>query len=118
MAPIRSILLSMTKEQVAKKEPIFFFGVRSKKDLFMVDEWREFEKESPGFSFIPVLSQPEPGDDWDGETGRVTEVVGKYVRDVSEAEAYLCGSPGMLDGCIGVLTKMGMPEERIYYDKF
>jgi len=118
MAPIRSILLSMTKEQIAKKEPIFFFGARSKRDLFMVDEWREFEKENPGFRFVPVLSQPEPDDDWDGETDRVTEVAGKYVQNVSEAEAYLCGSPGMLDACIGVLTKMGMPEERIYYDKF
>ena len=86
--------------------------------MFMVEEWRRFEKENPGFTFVPILSRSEPDDDWDGETGRVTEVPAKYVQDFSEAEAYLCGSPGMLNACIEALTGMGMPEERIYYDKF
>jgi len=118
MAPIRSILLSMSKEQIAIKEPIFFFGARSKRDLFLVDEWWQFEKDNPGFKFVPVLSQPDPDDNWDGDTGSVVEIVGKYVQELSEAEAYLCGGPGLLNACIGALTKMKMPEERIYYDKF
>jgi Na+-transporting NADH:ubiquinone oxidoreductase subunit F len=118
MAPLRSILRSMSSEEVVKRRPIFFFGARSKRDLFMVDEWREFERENPDFRFIPALSAPEPDDDWDGETGFVTKLVVKYVNDVGEAEAYLCGSPGMLNSCIDVLKQNGMPEEQIYYDKF
>jgi Na+-transporting NADH:ubiquinone oxidoreductase subunit F len=118
MAPIRSILLSMSKEQVETKKPIFFFGARARKDLFLVDEWRRFEEENPDFKFVPVLSQPDPDDNWEGDTGPVPEIIGKYVQDVTEAEAYLCGSPGMLNACIEALTKMNLPEERIYYDKF
>lgn len=118
MAPIRSILFSMSKEEIEERKPIFFFGARSKRDLFLTDEWAEFEKENPAFKFVPALSQPDPEDDWDGETGRVTDVVPTYVDDVTEAEGYLCGSPGMLNACVDMLTEMGLPEERIYYDKF
>jgi len=118
MAPIRSILKAMDPEQIARRRPIFFFGARSKKDLFMVDEWRAFEKEHPDFRFIPALSHPEDGDDWEGETGFIPGLVEKYLDDVAEAEGYLCGSPGMLNACVDVLTKSGIPEERIYYDKF
>ena len=118
MAPIRSILFSMTPEQIEQRKPIFFFGARAKKDLFKVDEWAEFEQQHPGFKFVPALSQPDPDDDWHGEVGRVTDIIDKYVDDFSNAEGYLCGSPGMLDACVQVLTKLGIPEEKIYYDKF
>lgn len=118
MAPLRSILRSMPSEEIAKRRPVFFFGARSKRDLFMLDEWREFENEHPDFHFIPALSSPQPGDDWNGETGYITNLVEKYVNNIGEAEAYLCGSPGMLNSCVEVLKQNGMPEERIYYDKF
>lgn len=118
MAPIRSIMLQMTTEEIEKREPIFFFGARSKRDLFMVDEWREFEKQNKGFTFVPALSAPEPEDNWDGDVGRVTEVIAKYVPDLTNGEGYLCGSPGLLNACVDTLTGLGMPEERIYYDKF
>ncbi len=118
MAPIRSILFSMTPEQIALRKPIFFFGARSRGDLFMVEEWNDFERTHPGFKFVPSLSQPAPDDNWDGDVGRVTEVIAKYVDDFSNAEGYLCGSPGMLDSCVKVLTELGIPEEKIYYDKF
>ena len=118
MAPIRSILNSMSKEEIEKRRPIFFFGARAIKDLFLVDEWKQFEKEHPGFTFIPVLSQPDPDDKWEGEIGYVTEAITKYVDNVADCEGYLCGSPGMLNACVDVLTENGMPEERIFYDKF
>lgn len=118
MAPLRSILRAMSSEDIARRRPIFFFGARAKRDLFMVDEWREFEQDHPDFRFIAALSSPEPEDHWDGETGYVTELVEKYVENISEAEGYLCGSPGMLNACVEVLIRNGMPKERIYYDKF
>ncbi len=120
MAPIMSILYSMSKEEIAKRKPKFFFGARAVKDLFYLDEWREFEQENPDFKFIPALSAPDDGDDWQGDEGRITDVVPVYFPDgdLSEYEAYLCGSPGLLNACIDGLTKMGVPEERIYYDKF
>jgi Na+-transporting NADH:ubiquinone oxidoreductase subunit F len=118
MAPIRSMLRSMTPEEIARRMPIFFFGARAKKDLFMIEEWREFERAHPDFRFVPALSRPDPDDSWEGEVGRVTEIIDKYVSDFSHAEGYLCGSPGMLNACVEVLTKMGVSEERIYYDKY
>jgi Na+-transporting NADH:ubiquinone oxidoreductase subunit F len=71
-----------------------------------------------GFTFVPALSSPEPEDDWNGEMGRVTEVIPKHLQDLSDCEGYLCGSPGLLNACVDVLVSMGIPEERIYYDKF
>ncbi|MEJ2717965.1 MAG: 2Fe-2S iron-sulfur cluster binding domain-containing protein [Deltaproteobacteria bacterium] len=118
MAPIRSILRTMPREEIEKRRPVFFFGARSRRDLFMLDEWREFERENPGFTFIPALSRPDQEDEWEGETGRITEVLTRHVDEDSDAEAYLCGSPGMLDACLSVLTQKGLPEDRIYYDKF
>jgi Na+-transporting NADH:ubiquinone oxidoreductase subunit F len=45
-------------------------------------------------------------------------VVNRHYPDCSDKEAYLCGSPGMIDACVKVLTDNGMPEDKIYYDKF
>ena len=77
-----------------------------------------YEKDLADFRFIPALSEPLPGDDWDGETGLITDVVARHHPDCSEADAYLCGSPGMIAACVKTLTEHGMPEERIFYDKF
>ncbi|MFH1117471.1 MAG: 2Fe-2S iron-sulfur cluster binding domain-containing protein [Pseudomonadota bacterium] len=118
MAPIRSIMLGMTSQEIERRQPIFFFGARSRRDLFMVEEWRELERTNKGFTFVPALSSPEPDDDWTGETGRVTDVISGHVPDFSQCEGYLCGSPGLLDACVEVLVSLGIPEERIYYDKF
>jgi Na+-transporting NADH:ubiquinone oxidoreductase subunit F len=79
---------------------------------------RRLEAEIPHFRFIPALSAPEPDDHWNGETGLITDVVPRQVSDASQAEAYLCGSPLMIDACITVLREKGMPEANIFYDKF
>jgi Na+-transporting NADH:ubiquinone oxidoreductase subunit F len=117
MAPLKSILLDMA-EKGSKRKATYFFGARSAKDLFLLDEMRELEKQLENFTFMPALSEPEESDNWTGEVGLITDVVAKYVKDGSQKEAYLCGSPGMIDACVKVLTKCGVPEERIYYDKF
>jgi Na+-transporting NADH:ubiquinone oxidoreductase subunit F len=48
----------------------------------------------------------------------ITEVLDRHLQDSGKVEAYLCGSPGMIDASVGVLTKKGVPEELIFYDKF
>ncbi len=117
MAPIKSLLLEM--ERTGNPRTCrYFFGAKAKRDLFMVDRMRELEKSLPNFRFIPALSAPEPGDAWEGETGLITEVVARHVQSAAEAEAYLCGSPLMIDACIPVLRAKGLPEANIFYDKF
>ena len=117
MAPIRAILLEMARTR--NPRPCrYFFGARAKRDLFLVGEMRRLEGAIPHFQFIPALSAPEPDDHWEGETGLITEVVGRHVADASQAEAYLCGSPLMIDACIKVLRDKGMAEGHVFYDKF
>jgi Na+-transporting NADH:ubiquinone oxidoreductase subunit F len=116
-APIKSILTTMVENNNPRRT-MYFFGARSKADLFLVEETKELEKKLPNFTYIPALSEPKPDDNWDGETGLITDVLDRKVESINNAEAYLCGSPGMIDACIAVLTKKGMPEELIYYDKF
>lgn len=117
MAPIKSILEDMRDAEIRRKA-VYFFGARARRDLFLLDEMKQLEKDLPDFRFIPVLSEPDPEDDWPGETGLVTEAVARAFEDVSEMEAYLCGSPLMIDACIKVLRDKGLPQDRIFYDKF
>lgn len=116
-APIRSILYYL-KDHGMKRNVKYFFGARTKKDLYYTEEFQELSKEFPNFQYYPALSEPLPEDNWTGDVGLITEVVDKYCKDLGEDEAYLCGSPGMIDACYAVLEKNGMPEERIYCDKF
>lgn len=117
MAPFCSILAEMKRTGNPRKVT-YFFGAVSKRDLFHVEEMRAYEAALPGFTFVPALSAPTEADAWDGETGLITEVVGRHYDDCGDQQGYLCGSPGMIDACIKVLTDHGMPDENIFYDKF
>ncbi len=117
MAPLKAILLDMVEKGISRKTR-YFFGARSKRDLFLTDEMTELEGKLPDFKFVPALSEPQPEDEWQGETGLITDVVAKHLESGDNVEAYLCGSPGMIDACIKVLSAKGVPEELIFYDKF
>lgn len=117
MAPIRSILLHL-KEKNMPRKIMYFFGARSKKDLFFTEELFALEKQYPNFKYIPALSEPKPQDNWQGQTGFITQAVDKMMPEGSNTEAYLCGPPPMIDAAIKVLTKKGVQEMHIYYDKF
>jgi len=117
MAPIKCMLHHMVNTNCSRPAT-YFFGVNTLRDIYFVDEMKAFESRLPNFRFLPVVAQPEEGSGWTGETGLVTEALGRQIEDVSLCEAYLCGSPGMLNATIKVLTDQGMPEENIFYDKF
>ncbi len=117
MAPIKAILMDMADRGINRKTR-YFFGARSKKDLFLLGEMKKLEERLEDFKFIPALSDPQPEDNWDGETGLITDVVSNSLKSGENVEAYLCGSPGMINACVKVLTERGVPEERIFYDKF
>jgi Na+-transporting NADH:ubiquinone oxidoreductase subunit F len=116
-APIRSILHYL-KDQGMPRKVKYFFGARSKKDLYYTEEFVELAKEFKNFEYIPALSDPLPEDNWEGDTGLITDVVDRYAGDLSDSEAYLCGSPGMINACIDVLEKHDVKPENVFYDKF
>lgn len=117
MAPIKSVLEDM-RDTGSRRKAVYYFGARARRDLFLLDEMRQLERDLPDFRFVPVLSQPDPDDDWQGETGLVTQAVERALEDASDMEAYLCGSPLMIDACIKVLRDKGVPQDRFFYDKF
>lgn len=117
IAPIRSILYQMAEEGI-RREATFFYGANERRDLYLVEEMKGFEQRVPTFTYVPALARPAPDDVWSGETGLVTEVLKRHKEDLSEAEGYLCGSPAMIDAAVEVMKDLGLPDKRIYYDKF
>jgi propane monooxygenase reductase component len=119
MAPILSLLRAMAERGLQRKAT-FFYGARTKKDLCFEAELRELEGKLPDFRYIPALSEPgsEPGDEWDGETGLITDVVKRHASDLRGAHAYVCGPPPMVEAALPLLATLGVEEKRIYYDKF
>ena len=80
-------------------------------------ELRALEQKLPDFRYVPALSEPDSAD-WDGETGLITDVVGRLEDDLSDVDAYLCGPPPMVDAAMDLLLGKGVAESHIYYDKF
>ncbi|MFP4105519.1 MAG: NADH:ubiquinone reductase (Na(+)-transporting) subunit F [Phycisphaerae bacterium] len=117
MAPFWA-MVRMMKEKGIERDTTYFFGAVQKRDMFYVEELRALEKELPWFHYKPALSGDLSGQEWDGETGLITEVVDRHIEDGKNLEGYLCGSPGMIDASIQVLRDKGIPESQIFYDKF
>lgn len=116
-APIRSILYRLRELGMPRKVK-YFFGAKTGADLYYTEEFRELEKEFDNFEYIPALSEPREEDEWEGEVGLITDVVDRKTGDLSEAEGYLCGSPGMIQACIKVLKKHDMKDDNVYFDNF
>jgi propane monooxygenase reductase subunit len=117
MAPILSLLRSMSERGITRRAT-YYYGARQRRDLCFEDELRALEDSLPGFRYIPALSEPAEGQDWDGEVGLITDVVARHESNLKGADGYVCGPPPMVDAAIATLTRLGMPEGRIYYDKF
>lgn len=117
LAPIRSLVYDVIEKGLPHKMR-FFFGANTLRDLYYVEEFRQIEKDYPQFTFIPCLARPDPADNWQGVTGFVTVALQEQVDSGAGKEAYLCGSPGMLDACIKILKEKGFTDQTIFYDKF
>lgn len=117
MAPIKSIVYHMAEKGMPRKFS-YFFGARTKNDLFFTEEFEELEEKFPNFRYITALSEPRPEDRWEGEVGFITQTAEKYIELDGEKEAYLCGPPPMLNAAMQVLNRNGVSPKDIYYDKF
>jgi Na+-transporting NADH:ubiquinone oxidoreductase subunit F len=122
MAPMRSHIFDQFKTKKTKRKATFWYGGRSKKELFYVDQFREIEKEFPNFRFEVALSEPLPEDNWDGHVGFIHQVIyDNYLKDhpePEEIEYYLCGPPMMIDAVKKMLDDLGVPEENVMFDDF
>jgi propane monooxygenase reductase component len=117
MAPILALLRSMAERGIDRKAT-YYYGARRKQDLCFEDELRALEEKLPNFTYVPALSEPDDSEDWDGEVGLITDVVKRKVTSLASAHAYVCGPPPMVEAAMPLLTQLGVPEKRVYYDKF
>ncbi|MFH2220072.1 MAG: NADH:ubiquinone reductase (Na(+)-transporting) subunit F [Pseudomonadota bacterium] len=122
MAPLQSHIMHHLKTLRTKRKITFWYGARSKLELFFEKEFKDLEKEFENFSFFAALSQPKPEDDWEGMTGYIHQCLydhylGKH-EDPTEIEYYLCGPPMMIDAIEDMLDNLGVDPEMIAYDKF
>ena len=116
MAPIKCILHHMKNSRI-KRPAWYFFGARTPQDQYYLDLMNGFSDHLSDFKYIPIVGEDDSGT-WKGRIGLVTDVVAESFSDCSDKEAYLCGSPGMINACVEVLVDLGVSEEKIYYDSF
>lgn len=117
MAPILSLLRSMAERGIERKAT-FYYGARGRRDLCFEAELRALEESLPWFRYVPALSEPAAGEEWEGEVGLITDVVSRCESDLHGVDAYVCGPPPMVEAAQATLARLGVAPERIYYDKF
>lgn len=122
MAPMRSHIFDLLKTQRTKRKISFWYGARSKREMFYDDDFKALEKEFPNFSYNVALSDPMEEDNWDGPVGFIHQVVQDTYLEQHEApediEYYMCGPPMMIDAVDNMLYNLGVEPEMIDYDKF
>jgi Na+-transporting NADH:ubiquinone oxidoreductase subunit F len=122
MAPMRSHIFDQFHTKKTTRKATFWYGGRSKRELFYVDQFEAIEKEFPNFKFHIALSEPQNEDNWTGYTGFIHQVIhDEYLvhhEEPEEIEYYLCGPPMMNDAVFHMLDDMGVPKEMIAFDDF
>ncbi|SHE99157.1 Na+-transporting NADH:ubiquinone oxidoreductase subunit F [Mariniphaga anaerophila] len=123
MAPMRSHLFHLfhtVKE--TKKKVTFWYGARSKKEVFYYEQFRDIEERFDNFEFHLALSEPHPDDNWTGPTGFIHQVIyDNYLskhEEPEEIDYYLCGPPMMISAVQKMLYNLGVPDENVMYDDF
>jgi propane monooxygenase reductase subunit len=118
MAPILCLLRSLAERGLERKA-VFYYGARRRGDLCFESELRALEQTLPSFRYVPALSEePRAEDEWDGETGLITDVVSRLSGELRRAHAYVCGPPPMVEAAVPLLTRLGVSEKHVYWDKF
>ncbi|MBN2778571.1 MAG: NADH:ubiquinone reductase (Na(+)-transporting) subunit F [Bacteroidales bacterium] len=122
MAPMRSHIFDLFHTQKTNRKATFWYGARSKREIFYEDEFRAIEKDFPNFEFHIALSEPKEEDNWDGYVGFIHQVIlNNYLSKLDEPEEiefYLCGPPMMNDAVFKMLDSLGVPDEMIAFDDF
>ena len=122
MAPLRSHIFELFRNLKTGRKVSYWYGGRSLRELFYVDEFRQIEKDFPNFKFHVALSEPLPEDNWDGYVGFIHQVlIDNYLKDhpaPEEVEYYYCGPP-IMNKCVQQMCEdLGVEPENISFDDF
>ncbi len=122
MAPLRSHIFELLKHQAADQKISFWYGARSMREAFYVDEFEALAKEFPNFSWHLALSDPLPEDNWTGLTGFIHQVLhDEYLsrhKAPEDCEYYMCGPPMMTKAVLKMLDNLGVERSNINFDDF
>ena len=122
MAPMRSHILDLFLTKHTQRKASFWYGGRSLRELFYIDDFKKIEADNPNFKFNIALSSPLPEDNWNGYVGNIHEVLYEnYLKnhpEPEEIEYYLCGPPMMTQAVLTMLDNLGVPKENILFDDF
>ena len=122
MAPMRSHIFNQLLDVGTDRAITFWYGARSRQEMFYDEEFRDLEHRFDNFTYTVALSDPQPGDGWDGPEGFIHQVAyQRYLKDhpePDEIEYYLCGPPMMIDAVMKMLDSLGVEEEMIAFDDF
>jgi CDP-4-dehydro-6-deoxyglucose reductase len=125
-APVKAIAEHVFYKRINRDEPgkparevWLYWGARSRRDLYMSELPEQWAREQPNFRYIPVLSEPQPEDAWQGRTGFVHLAVMQDLPDLSAFQVYACGAPVMTDAARrDFVGQCGLPEEEFFADAF
>ncbi|QFY43137.1 NADH:ubiquinone reductase (Na(+)-transporting) subunit F [Candidatus Methylospira mobilis] len=122
MAPMRSHIFDQLRRLKSKRKMTFWYGARSYREMFYVDEFDKLQAENPNFTWHIGLSEPKPEDNWTGYTGFIHNVLYEnYLKNhpaPEDCEYYLCGPPIMNSSVIKMLLDLGVERENIMLDDF
>ena len=122
MAPMRSHIFDQLCRLNSKRKITFWYGARSKKEMFYVEDFDRLAAEHANFNWHVALSEPQPEDNWTGYTGFIHNVVLeqqlKNHPAPEDCEYYMCGPPIMNASCIKMLKSLGVEDENIALDEF
>ncbi|MES0873127.1 NADH:ubiquinone reductase (Na(+)-transporting) subunit F [Sinimarinibacterium thermocellulolyticum] len=122
MAPMRSHILDQFRRLKTKRKVSFWYGARSKREMFYVEDFDRLAAEHPNFEWHVALSEPLPEDNWTGYTGFIHNVLYenylKHHKAPEDCEYYLCGPPVMNAAVIKMLLDLGVERKDIMLDDF
>ena len=122
MAPMRSHIFDQLKRLDSKRKISFWYGARSLREAFYVEEFDELAEKFDNFSWTLVLSDPLPEDNWSGATGFVHQYLyDNYLVDhpaPEDCEFYMCGPPMMNKAAGEMIYNLGVEHENIMFDDF
>ena len=122
MAPMRSHIFDQFRRIKTDRKVTFWYGARSKREMFYVEDFDAIQKENPNFKWHVALSDALPEDNWDGYTGFIHNVLhDEYLKNhpnPEDCEYYLCGPPMMNTSVINMLINLGVEPEDIMLDDF
>lgn len=122
MAPLRSHIFHLFQTLKTNRKVSYWYGARSKREIFYEDDFRKIEKQFPNFTFNIALSEPVAEDNWKGHTGFIHQVLYDAYLSKHDApediEYYLCGPPMMNDAVQKMLYDLGVPDEMVDFDDF